>query len=215
MRGQSELLSTFVIIGVAVVIGVAMISYFVSLVSTYRSNVDLASYLQKEASNNLINIVSYDDASSSLWILLKKADGSSTDFFIAVDVNGSFLNCSKVLVYNVTRDSNGILCDSKDSDCAKAVEVFRGSLNRVYIPWGGAISSYLSYAKAMGYTSSGDMPICRVWNVCRYTAKAGLCGESTIAQLQLGGTTTKVRILVIAFYSNTPYVVGIHEVALR
>lgn len=212
VRGQSELIGAVAFIGLALVIGIAMISYLSSVVSGYRSQLELANALQSESSSVMVNIVSYDDSSSTLWLLLKRADGSRADYYIAVDTGSQYLQCSNIYFYNSSADRDGVLCN--ENDCPSSIQIYSGSLSRVYIPWEGAISDYQTYARVMGYTATGPIYICRVDNICRYTSPSGLCYDGTIARVYLQQASL-ARILVIAMHSNTPYVVGVYEVALR
>lgn len=212
-KGQSELLTVIAFIGLSLVIGVAAISYFSSVISNYRTQLDLSNYLKNEASNLFLNVISYDIANSTLWILLKRFDGSSNNFFIAVDTGSRYINCSNIFSYNPYRDNDAILCNSA-TDCITSTTTYSGSTDRVYIPWEGSLSDLSSFSRAMGYTV-GNINICRVENVCRYASRPGLCDESTIVRITIPRDANIVRILIATLYSNMPYVVGIHEVAIR
>lgn len=213
VRGQSELIGAFVFIGVAAVIGVAMIAYTSSIVSNYRSQLDLANALRSDASSIGINIIYYNNASSTLWILLNRVDGSRASYFIAVDTGSGYLPCSNIRFYNPNNDTDGILCNESE-DCPTSTQVYSGSLSNVYIPWEGAITDYQRYAKVKGYSTTEPIYICKIENVCNYTSTSGLCYEGTIARLSLPQTSI-ARILVISLYNNKPYVVGVYEVPLR
>lgn len=213
-RGQSELISTIIYIGFALVIGITMLSYVASVISGYRESVLLSNYLASEASNILINTVSFDDRGSALWILLKRVDGSQSNFFIAVDSGTNYVNCGSIYVYNPYGDNDGVLCNSL-TDCTGSTPVYVGSMDGVYIPWEGAVSSFLQYARATGYTISDRIYICSVENVCRRSSASGLCGESSIAKIQLPPDASKIRVFIATLYSGRPYIVGVYEVSLR
>lgn len=213
VKGQSELLATVMYIGLALIIGIAMLSYFSSTVSGYRSQLDLVNHLQSESANILVSEISYDDRSSTLWLLLKRIDGTTSSFFIAVDVGSGYLSCMAASLYNPRGDTDGIVCNEVGRDCISSSPAYTGSMERVYVPWEGSIADLRSYARGMGLTVAGTIYICRVENVCRYTQTQGLCRDSTLVRLQLPRTGI-ARVLVFTLYSNTPYLVGIHEVAL-
>lgn len=213
MKGQSELLSAMMYIGLALVIGVAMLSYFSSVISSYNDQVLLSNHIQYEASNVLVSVVSYDAKASTLWLLLKRVDGSRINFFIAVDVGSQYIPCSSISAYYPHRDNDGVLCNSAN-DCIESATVFSGSMDKVYIPWEGALSDFLSYSKAMGYTI-GTMHVCRIENICMYVTGTGLCDESTIVKLNLPGTANVARIFIATLYNNKPYIVGLYEVFLK
>lgn len=213
LRGESALLTAIIFIGVALVIGVAMLSYFTSIATYYRDQVDLSSHLQSEASNVFVNIISYDTASSSLWFLLKRTDGSGSSFFVIVDMGSEYSNCSNIYVSNPYRDQDGILCNS-NNDCVQATPVYRGPMNGVYVPWEGVIVDFSSYAKTAGYTLSDTVYVCRLSNVCEFSGSQGLCSENTIVKIQLPSYAGVIRLYTVAIYSNKPYIVGIYEVTV-
>lgn len=213
LRGESALLTAIIFIGVALVIGVAMLSYFTSIAAYYKDQVDLSNHLQNEASNILVNVVSYDTATSSLWFLFKRADGSRSGFFVIVDTGSEYLNCSNIYVSNPYHDKDGILCNS-NNDCIQAVPVYRGSMKEVYIPWEGGIADFFSYAKTAGYTLSDTVYVCRLNNVCEFSNLQGLCTENTIVRIQLPSYVSVIRLYTVAIYSNKPYVIGVYEVAV-
>lgn len=206
-------MTAIIFIGVALVIGVAMLSYFTSVAAYYKDQVDLSNYLQTEASSVLVNVVSYDAATSSLWFLFKRTDGSGSSFFVIVDTGSEYLNCSNIYVSNPYRDEDGVLCNS-NNDCVQAVPIYRGSMKGVYIPWEGAIIDFLSYAKMAGYTLSDTVYVCRLNNVCEFSSSRGLCTENTIVKLQLPSYASVIRLYTVAIYSNKPYVVGVYEVSV-
>lgn len=213
-RGQSELVSTVIYIGLALVIGVAMLSYFTSVVAGYRENALLSSYLASEASNTLINMISFDNRSSVLWLLLKRVDGSRNNFFIAIEDGVQYLPCSSISFYNPYNDRDGILCNSLN-ECIRSTQVYGGSMDGVYIPWEGVVASFQQYAEAMGYTTANPIRICAVENICRYSPSTAPCSESTIARVELSHRASKSRIFIVALYGGRPYVVGLYEVTLR
>lgn len=213
-RGQSELLSAVIYIGFALLIGVSMLSYIASVVSGYRDSILLSNHLANEASSILINIISFDDRSSTLWILLKRVDGSQSNFFIAVDNGTDYISCNSIYVYNLYSDNDGILCNSP-TDCIVSTPIYVGPMDRVYIPWEGTISSFLQYARVMGYSISDRVYICSIENICRRSLAPGLCSESSIVKIQLPPEASKARIFMATLYSGRPYIVGIYEVSLR
>lgn len=212
-KGQSELISVVAFVGLALVIGVAMLSYFSSVISGYRSQAELSDHLQSESQNIHLDIISFDATTSTLWIILKRLDGSRSSYFIAVDTGAQYLGCSNISMYNPYNDNDGILCNSPN-ECITSQRVYEGSMTNVYTVWEGAISDFLSYSRAMGYTM-GTIRICRIENVCTYSQRPGICDENTIARLRLSSGTTLARIFVVTLYNNVPYIVGLHEVHLR
>ncbi|MEM1525953.1 MAG: hypothetical protein QW775_02160 [Ignisphaera sp.] len=213
VKGQSELLTVIMYIGLALVVGVTMLSYFSSVISSYNDQVLLSNHIQYEASNVIVNVISYDVGASTLWLLLKRVDGSRNGFFIAVDTGSQYISCSKIYVYYPHLDDDGILCNS-NNDCVESITIFSGSMDKVYIPWEGSLSDFLSYSKAMGYTI-GNMHICRIENICAYSDNTGICNENIIAKLNLPGDTKVARIFIVTLYSNKPYIVGLYEVLLE
>ncbi|MCX8168071.1 MAG: hypothetical protein N3D82_03485 [Ignisphaera sp.] len=213
-RGQSELVSTIIYIGLALVIGIAMLSYFTSVVAGYRESILLSSHLASEASNVLVSTISFDNRSSTLWLLLKRVDGSRGSFFIAVEDGLQYLPCSSISFYNPYSDEDGVLCNSLN-DCPGSSRMYEGSMDGVYIPWEGSVSSFRQYAKSMGYTIANPVRICTVENICRYSPAPGLCTESTIVRVKLSREASRVRTLIVAPYGGRPYVVGVYEVTLR
>ncbi len=213
-RGQSELLSTIIYIGFALLIGISMLSYVAFVISGYRDNILLSNHLTNEASSILVNTISFDDKSSTLWILLKRVDGSQNNFFVAIDSGINYISCNAIYVYNPHNDDDGILCNSP-TDCIRSTSIYVGSMDGVYIPWEGVIRSFLQYARTVGYTISDTIYICSIENICRYSQASGLCSENNIVKIRLPSEALKARIFIATFYSGKPYIVGVYEVSLR
>jgi hypothetical protein len=212
--GQSELVSAIIFIGIALIIGTTMLAYVNTMISSYREQVNLLNFLQQEASNIFINTISFDSSSNTLWILLKKLDGSGAPFFIAVDDGSRYLSCSSIKVYNPVNDDNGIVCDT-DSDCLASSTVFSSSLSKVYTVREGQVISFQQYAARNNFTISSPINICRVENECALREAKGLCNENTIVRIDLGESSNRVRILIATMYNGVPYIVGFYEVMLR
>ena len=193
-----------------------MISYFTSVTASYRDLITLANFLNSESSNIFINIVSFDNSTNMLWIILKRLDQYPLDFFIAVDNGDSYIPCTYISVYNPYRDSDGIICfESEGSDCIASTTIYSGSLKRVYIPWENTLSDFMSYAKSFGYPVNEPIYICRIQNVCSFRGSSSLCNQNTLAKISLLGNPSYARIYIVAMYSNTPYIISIYEVSLR
>jgi hypothetical protein len=193
-----------------------MVSYFTSVTASYRDLITLANFLNSESSNIFTNIVSFDDSTNTLWIILKRLDQYPLDFFIAVDDGDSYISCEHISVYNPYRDNDGIICfESEGSDCIPSTTIYSGSLKRVYIPWENTLSDFMSYAKSLGYPTNEPINICRIQNVCSFKGSSGLCNQNTLARISLSGNPTYTRIYIAAMYSNTPYIISIYEVSLR
>lgn len=213
-RGESTLVSSIVLIGFALVIGVAMLSYSISLIAYYRSQVDLSTTLQSEVVNTLVNVVSYDNTTSTLWLLFKRIDGSKQGFFIVVEASGVYLNCSSILVYNPSRDSNSILCDEQN-DCLNSSAVTKVTPDKVYVYEEGSVVDFSTYAKLRGYTLPNSIEVCRVPNVCEVANYPGACSASTFTKLLVPSSAGKVRVFLVVLFNNRPYIVNIYEVPLK
>lgn len=213
-KAESTLLSTIILTGFAIVIGVAMLSYLITVTAYYRSQVDLSNHLQTEASNILVNVVSYDNTTSSLWFLFKRVDETSRSFYIVVDTGLEYLACSNILIYNPLNDNDGVLCNNA-VDCITASVFYRGYMGNVYVPWEGVISDFLSYARARGYTISDTIYVCRVINICEFINPLKPCSENTLVKILMPGNAAIARVFIVTIYDNKPYIIGVYEVSLK
>lgn len=209
--GESTLLSTVILIGVAMIIGIGMLSYITAVTSDYRAQVNLVNTLKSEATSIFINVVLYDNSTSTLWLLFKRLDGSATSYLVIVEAGGYYLDCSNILFYNPLVDSDGVLCN-EDNECMSAYVVYSGSMKGILVPYGGIISDFESYAKSKGIALSSSVQVCRVINTCLLTQQGGLCEKSTMVRINLQEKTTPVRIHVAVEYSGRIYVVSSYEV---
>lgn len=213
-RGQADLLTAALLVGVALTIGAAMVAYFTAATSTYREEISIANLLAYEASNTFINIVSYDSRSLNLWLVLKRLDGGSSNFFIAVDNSTSYLPCTQISYYNPRYDEDGVLCNSTD-ECPTSATVYLGPLSKVYVLWEGALVDFLSYARASEYPTAEPMYVCSVANVCQLEDSTGLCGRVTLVRIALPKAVPAVRVYLVTLIGGSPYVFGVYEVLLQ
>jgi len=213
-RGQVDLLTATLLVGVALVIGVTMVTYFTAVASTYRERIAVANLLAYEASNTLVNLVSYDGRSRTLWLALRRLDGGSSSFFIAVDDSEGYLPCTQVSYYDPRYDSDGVLCNTAN-ECPAGSPTYVGTLSGVYVLWEGALADFLSYARVGGYPTEGLIYVCRVANVCQLDTPTGTCERVTLARVTLPRAVPVARVYLVALVSGSPYVFGIYEVTLQ
>ena len=212
-RAQSELLTTVALIGLALVIGIAMISLVGSTVSSYREQALLINTLNSEISNTFVNLITYDDAGGRLWLLLKRLDSSRTDFFIAIAADTQYLQCSSVQYFNPAADTNGIMCD-EGGDCPSAQQFRLGDPKGIYVPYGGGITTLVDFIRARDYgiPTASYVPICTVRNVCNLAPTPGLCTNNTIFRVSLPIGVKTVRVFIFTLFSNNLYLVNVYEV---
>jgi hypothetical protein len=214
-KAQSELLTTVVLIGLALVIGIAMISLVGSTVSSYREQALLINTLNSEISNTFVNLVTYDDTRGRLWLLLKRLDGSRADFFIAIAADTQYLQCSSIQYFNPAADTNGVMCD-ESGDCPSAQQFRLGDPNKIYVPYGGSITTLANFIRARGYgiSTASYVPICIVRNVCNLASIPGLCTSNTIFRVSLPIGVKMVRVFIFTLFSDNLYLVNVYEVRI-
>jgi hypothetical protein len=209
--GEATLTSTIILIGVALVIGVAMLSYIVMNLSIYRSQIDVVNLLKSEAVNTYVNTVLFDNASQALWLLFKRLDGSQSNYYVIVEAGGVYINCSRISVYNPQFDTNGILCDQQ-GECASAQPLYSGGLKGVKALYGGVIVDFESYVKSNNYPIANSVNVCMITNVCILTGEKGVCDENTIVRVDTSGLNLPIRVHLATVEGGEVYVVGTYVV---
>jgi hypothetical protein len=205
--GEATLTTTILLIGVALVMGIGILSYVAATLGNYRSQMDLVNTLRYEAGNIYVNTILYDNSTSTLWLLFKRLDGSIGNYYVVIESGGVYLNCSRIRVYNPLNDTNGVLCDNQ-GECVTASTVYSGGLKGVYALYPSGVTNFESYARAQGYPLASSIQACRIPSVCILTGKRGVCNDNTIVRVDLSGLTLPVRIHVAVEYSGVLYVVG-------
>lgn len=214
-KAQSELLATVALIGLALVMGVAIISLVGSTIASYRDQVLLMNTLNTEVSNTFVNLITYDNTSNRLWLLLKRLDGSRIDFFIAVAVDSQYIPCSNARYYNPVKDTDSIMCNEAE-DCPAAQQFKLASPGSLYVPYEGSIVSFADFVRARNYglSTTSSIPICIVKNVCNLVSIPGLCANNTIFVVSIPSGARVVRIFTFTLFNNNLYLVNVYEVRL-
>jgi len=81
-RGQANIISLVILVGLVVVLGVGLISYF----STYIANISSENILRNAIQNEIANTVVYkeNDNGEALWLGLIRIDGTSGLYYMLI-----------------------------------------------------------------------------------------------------------------------------------
>lgn len=204
-RAQSELLQTIILVGIAIVVGTAMLSYFSTLTAGYRSQSELMNVLDRELTDVYLNIISYD-SSGTLWLLLKRFREPPVSYFIAVNSSStSFLPCSRIYVYNPGRDSDGIMCN-EPNECTQSTSF---SYQEIYILTENGVAEYLSHSRLAGYPRLKP-------TICRIDAIQKSLDEITYVRVDVPEAVNAKTLLIFLSipYGNNVYIFEVYEVKL-
>ncbi len=113
----------------ALVVGMAILAYFVSFSSVHSQQVDLANLVSYESAVQVVRLVAYDSRSGTAWLLLRRLDETPRNFVLLIEVDGEFLECESVYVFDELRDTNGLVCDGADGDCVVACSFYSGRVS--------------------------------------------------------------------------------------
>jgi len=208
VSGQANLIAVVALVGAALVLGLAMLSYFTSTSTLYRSDIELINHLNYESVNQVLRLITIDKKpdQASVWILLKRLDNGNTPFLIAVEVNANYLSCGDVLRYDSSRDSDGILC-SGDNDCVQTQPLPAGvDATNIYVLTEQGVVDFLTYARTRGYPviPPARNNVC-VLNVNNYGMSVAVLKLNTQASAQT------VRIHLLTVVNNVPYIINTYE----
>ncbi len=193
IRGESELLSALILVGLAIVLGISMTTYFISIVNVNRGNIDLISSLIYDSVNQVARVVT--SSQHSVIVLLRRLDNSSKPFFIAIDNGSRYIDCSSIYVY------------SNDRTWAKAILQGSYNIGGVQVLYDQGVTGFVYVARARGYPI-GSIPICRI----------SIATRSGNIVLNMSGAYfygSVLRIHIISFVDNVPYVVKTYEYLVR
>ncbi|MEM2040168.1 MAG: hypothetical protein QXN79_06735, partial [Zestosphaera sp.] len=119
--GQTDLITVVVLTGVALLIGISVLAYFQTLSSTSTSEIERENLLNSELVAQVVRLISVDEANKVLWLLFRRLDNASVNFFVMVEAklsDGSteLLECSRVFYYVPELDTDKIVC-SEPGEC--------------------------------------------------------------------------------------------------
>jgi len=212
LSGEATLLSTTILVGVALVLGIGMLSFVAAVLGNYRSQINLVNYLRYEAVNTYVNTILYDNTTFTLWLLFKRLDGSPGNYYVIIESGGVYLNCSRVYVYNPLSDANGVLCDDP-GECVEASTLYRGRARGINALHPDGVMDFDIYLRAQNRPLPDYVEVCRIPSVCVLTGKQGFCDENTIVKVDLSHLALPVRIYVAVEYGGGIYVVGVYAPA--
>jgi len=210
-RAQSTVLTEVLIASAALVIGMSILAYFSSFTSSYTQQVELANLVNYEAANQVVRLIAYDSTSKSVWLLLRRLDGTPRNFLLMLSVGNSFLNCGSIYVYVEPRDTNGIVCDVGDGDCVSSCSFY---------------DKYVSSRDTLVWTKDGLIPLydflkrqspqqVGLIKIPYPNPAAGYSTENMIIRVDLGGLAPETaRVYLGIEHDGRIYVVRIYEVSL-
>ncbi|MEM4854836.1 MAG: hypothetical protein QXE75_05395 [Sulfolobales archaeon] len=210
-RAQSTVLTEVLMASAALVIGMSILAYFSSFTTSYTRQVELANLVNYEAANQVVRLIAYDSTSKSVWLLLRRLDGTPRNFLLMLDVDGDFLNCRSVYVYVEPSDENGIVCDGSDGDCVSSCFYY---------------DRYVSSKEVLVWTKDGLIPLydflkrqspqqVGLIRIPYPNPAAGYRTQNTIIRVDLDKPAPETaRVYLGIEHDGRIYVVRVYEVSL-
>jgi len=209
--GASNVITIALLVGVSLVLGVGMISYYNVFSTQYKERVNLINTLNYESLNQLVRLVAYDVKNGYVWLLLIRLDSSLKPYLIILDDGTSYVSCDAMFVYKPESDNNDLACDnSASNECVRAA-LFKGqpiySLKTINTLYESGVTDYYSLAKGMGYPTSGPAYICVI--------SPPTTSKNTLVRVgPLNPEVRLVRVHLITLVNEVPYVVRTYEYSL-
>lgn len=214
LRSEASLFSALILVSLGLIVGILSVSYISALIVNYRNQVELFNLVQEEASKTIVNLVMYDDTLDTVWLLFRRTDGSPGGFYVIINADQTYLNCSSIQVYNPLMDTDGIMCNEQ-GECAPATLVYRGRMSNVFVPLGGSIETLETYARLRGMPVANEIQACRITSVCELKGIRGMCFDNTIVRVVFPTDIGKLRVLTSILLGDDVYVVDVYEVSMK
>ncbi len=214
--GQTDLITVMVLTGVALLIGISVLAYFQTLSSTSTSEIERENILNSELAAQVVRLISVDETSKNMWLLLRRLDNASVNFFVIVEaklVGGDteLLECGRISYYVPELDTDKIVC-SEPNECPPAAVIaslpFRNFLVR---PEGSSnwvdINVYRRSVGESPYPPGYRLGVC-------YVAYKG--GNQIVRVDYSGlGDVVELRIYLLKQFGNDYYVLRIYRSLVR
>ncbi len=202
---QSSLLAILLLVGAALVMGIAMYSYFISISTSYRADIERINVLNYESVNQIARVIAIDSLNRYVWIYLKRLDNAPRPFFIAIDNGSIYLSGGYIYIYNPSADSNGVLCD-EPGECTPAPCIAFSNPMDIYAYSDKGVVSYKTYSSMDGYPSiSSKSPM--------YICIISIGRDFSILRIWYG-YTYMLRIHMITYIDNRPYILYTYGIPL-
>jgi len=202
-KAQADILSIVILTGVAIVIGIGLISYYRSISSQNIDKLNLMKVLQQEYYNQMIRFVASDDRYA--WFIAIRLDGSRKPFYIAIDDSQSFLGCSAISSYVYEINNDDAVCSIED-ECIAASTVGVYPVSRVYVLYSNDVIDLRTFLRSQGTDIGGSTNICRV--------EPSSFSDVTWIRIDLGNARGRLRIYLFTFVNNAPYAIRVSEYSL-
>jgi len=202
-KAQADILSIVILTGVAIVIGIGLISYYSSISSQNIDKLNLMSVLQQEYYSQITRFVAND--SRYAWFIAMRLDGSRKPFYIAIDNSQSFLDCSAISSYVYEINNDNTAC-STEGECIAASTMGIYPVNRAYVLYNNDVIDLRTFLISQGTDIGGSTNICRV--------EPSSFSNVTWIRIDLGNTGNRLRIYLFTYVNNAPYAIRISEYSL-
>ncbi|ADM28487.1 hypothetical protein Igag_1690 [Ignisphaera aggregans DSM 17230] len=202
-KAQADILSIIILTGVAIVIGIGLVSYYSSISSQNIDRLNLMSVLQQEYYSQIIRFVASDDRYA--WFIAMRLDGSRKPFYIAIDNSQFFLDCSVISSYVYEINNDNTAC-STEGECIVASTMGIYPVNRVNVLYSNDVIDLRTFLRSQGTDIEGSINICRV--------EPSSFSDVTWIRIDLGNSGGRLRIYLFTFVNNAPYAIRISEYSL-
>lgn len=214
--GQTDLITVVLLTGVALLVGISVLAYFQTLSSTSASEIEKENILNSELVAQVVRLISVDEVNKVLWLLFRRLDNASVNFFIMVEaklVSGGteLLECGRVSYYVPELDADKIVC-SEPGECPQSTTIaslpFRNFLVK---PEGsGGWVDINVYKRSVG---ESPHPSGRRLGVCQVPYKGG----NQIVKVDYSnlGDVAELRIYLLKPYGSDYYVLRVYRSLVR
>jgi len=214
--GQTDLITVMVLTGVALLVGISVLAYFQTLSSSSTSEIERENLLNNELTAQVVRLISVDENNKVMWLLLRRLDNASVNFFIMVeaklaDGGAELLPCTYIYYYVPELDTDRIVC-SQPEECPSATEIASIPFRNLLIKPEGS-NNWVDiniYKRSVG---EAPYPQGRRLGVCYVTYRGG----NQIVKVDYGalGEVTEVRVYLLKPYGKDYYVLRIYKSSVR
>ncbi|MDW8082893.1 MAG: hypothetical protein RMI56_03735 [Sulfolobales archaeon] len=212
MRAQGSVLTELLMAGAALIIGISILSYFMSFSTSYSQQVELANTLNYEAANQVVRLITYDSVNRVVWLLFRRLDSASRNFIVLLRSANTFLPCSNVFIYNSVGDTDRVVCNEVNIDCVESCRYNpqREQARNIFISLERGVMSLSDYLKIPPTTA---IELIRI----PYTQIAtGPQAYSIIVRVNLADLSRDSLIVYLCVdHGDRFYIVRAYEVSLR
>lgn len=214
--GQTDLITVVVLTGVALLIGISVLAYFQTLSSTSTSEIERENMINSESAAQVVRLISVDESSKVVWLLFRRLDNASVNFFIMVeaklaDGGMTLLPCNNIYYYMPVQDTDKIVC-SEPGECPQATNIASIPYRNLLIkPEGGSgwvdINVYKRSVGELTYSQGQRLGVCYV----------AYRGGNQIVKVDYSGSegVTEIRVYLLKPYGNDYYVLRVYKSLVR